>query len=153
DGKLYLWDANPFNSELSIRRNALDLVRYLYGQHLNEDEVVSRIRRDQTISEEVRQVALDMAGLHGRSLLMEEAHQRVHALFSKPLFRQEVLQALQNDTSLPARLRQQSLELARAYPEQPGRLRDHSLDATLPPWASPEQYQRALEEAQGACRL
>jgi WD40 repeat protein/serine/threonine protein kinase len=153
EGKVYVWDATPLDARLLTCRDALSAVSYLYGSGLSETDVLARIRSDQTISEEVRQEALSLATVQGSSLLREQAHRLVHSLFFKPLFRQEVLEALESDHTLSDPLRREALEIARDYPEQPMRFQEHSLKTTLPLWATPDQYHRALEEAEAACRL
>jgi WD40 repeat protein/serine/threonine protein kinase len=153
EGKFCVWDARPLNSRLLVSRDALSEVRHFYDKTLSEADVLSRISTDQTIDNDVREEALAMASLYGRSLLMEEAHRLVHGLFWKPLFRQEVLEALRNDPNLSDSLRRQAVELARDYPEQARRLQEHSLQTTTPAWATAEQYRRALQEAEAACRL
>jgi WD40 repeat protein/serine/threonine protein kinase len=150
---LYLWDARPVSPRMLVCRDAISEVRHLYEKGLSEADVVSQIKRDETIGPDVREEALAMAGLYGRSLLLDQAHQLVHSMFWKPLLRPEVVEALRNDPELSVPLRRQALELAHDYPEQADRLQEHSLQTTLPPWATAEQYHRALEEAEAACRL
>jgi WD40 repeat protein/serine/threonine protein kinase len=152
-GKVYVWDTTPLDVRLLTCRDALSAVNSLYGNGLSETDVMTCIRSDQTISEEVRQEALSLATLQGRSLLREQAHRLVHSLFFRPRFREEVLKELQSDPSLSEPLRRQALEIARDYPEQPAQFQVHSLETTLPTWATADQYRRALAEAEAACRL
>jgi hypothetical protein len=54
---------------------------------------------------------------------------------------------------LDSRIRKAALALARDYPEQCDRLNGHSLETALQAGADKQQYLRALEEANLACRL
>ena len=56
-----IWDATPMTPEQSVIREARGLVVFLSLKALPTDEVLARIRRDPTISEPVRKLALDLA--------------------------------------------------------------------------------------------
>ena len=56
-----IWDATPMTPEQRVIREARGLVVFLSLTSLPTDEVLARIRRDPTISEPVRKLALDLA--------------------------------------------------------------------------------------------
>ena len=76
-----IWDATPLTPELRKIREAVDLVEFLFGQHLPTSEVLDRIRDNPTLDPEVRRQALDLAGSYGDRLLDQEAERVVNALY------------------------------------------------------------------------
>ena len=56
-----VWDATPSTPELRVLREARDVVEFLSARSLPKDEVLARIRRDPTIGDSVRRLALDLA--------------------------------------------------------------------------------------------
>ena len=57
-----LWDARPLTPELRIKQRALDVVRFLFeSQKLPRAEALDRITRDQTLTPQQRQKALEFA--------------------------------------------------------------------------------------------
>ncbi len=62
-GEILLWDARPLNSELQVQREADSLVRFLFfARSQARPEVLRAIQADPTISKDVRQRALLLAG-------------------------------------------------------------------------------------------
>jgi WD40 repeat protein len=61
DAFVKIWDATPMTPEQRVIREARGLVVFLSLKSLSTDEVLARIRRDLTISEPVRKLALDLA--------------------------------------------------------------------------------------------
>jgi eukaryotic-like serine/threonine-protein kinase len=61
DAFVKIWDATPMTPEQRVIREARGLVVFLSLKSLPTDEVLARIRRDPTISEPVRQLALELA--------------------------------------------------------------------------------------------
>jgi WD40 repeat protein len=62
DRTIRLRDATPLSQPLREQRETVGLVRFLFGSGLDKEQVLERIRGDVTISEAVRQRALDLAG-------------------------------------------------------------------------------------------
>ena len=56
-----VWDARDLTPELRVEREAVGLLNFLFNNSLPKREVVERVKRDQTISEEVRKKALEFA--------------------------------------------------------------------------------------------
>ncbi len=61
DGAVKVWDATPMTPELRAIREARGVVEFLSAQKLPAAAIRDRIRRDPTISDEVRRRALDLA--------------------------------------------------------------------------------------------
>jgi WD40 repeat protein len=61
DGTVKIWDARPLTPELRTSREARSVVEFLLAQKLTAAEVLARIGRDPTISDEIRRRALDLA--------------------------------------------------------------------------------------------
>ncbi len=60
DGTVKIWDARPLLPDVQTTREARSVVEFLLAQKVPPAEVMTRIRRDPTISEKVRQLALDL---------------------------------------------------------------------------------------------
>ena len=100
DGTVKIWDARPLSPELRTSREARSVVEFLLAQKLPAAEVLARIGRDPTISDEVRQRALDLAEPRVQALVNDEADRLVRSLFDKLLLKDDVLESLARDTSL-----------------------------------------------------
>src|SRR5262249_21235481 len=57
-GMVRIWDARPLTEESQLERQSLSFFRFLAETVALKEEMLGRIRRDQTISEPVRQQAL-----------------------------------------------------------------------------------------------
>ena len=77
----------------------------------------------------------------------------MHVLCSLPLFRSEVLEHLRANRALSEPVRQHALALAESMPEFPRRLDLASRTVVRQPGAATAAYQRALKQAEAACRL
>lgn len=58
---LMFWDATPPTEEHRVRREARGLVRNLFAAPLPREEALARIRKNATVSEAIRGLALEMA--------------------------------------------------------------------------------------------
>jgi WD40 repeat protein len=58
---IMIWDARHMTGELSVQREALGLVEFLFAKHLRKGEVKEKLRANKTITEAVRQKALALA--------------------------------------------------------------------------------------------
>jgi WD40 repeat protein len=116
-------------------------------------EVAATVQRDPTITEAVRQQALTWVEPYWRIRVRAEAARLVGPLFAKLLLRSEVLEALGADTTLGPPVRQEALMLAKAFPEDAGKLNQASWQVVRKPGADPSAYERALRQADAACRL
>ena len=61
DGTVKVWDARPWTLELRAEREALSLIHFLRDQGKAPAEWLDAIAADQTITEPVRQRALQFA--------------------------------------------------------------------------------------------
>src|SRR5262249_25695441 len=61
DGAVKLWDARLLTPELRVLREARGVVEFLTGKSLPRAEILTRVRRDPTLSTEVRDRAVGLA--------------------------------------------------------------------------------------------
>jgi hypothetical protein len=61
DQTVKVWDARPWTPELRVEQQALGLVRFYSTPPISKDELLDRIRADATVSEPVRERALEFA--------------------------------------------------------------------------------------------
>jgi WD40 repeat protein len=61
DSTLKVWDGRVLTPELRAEREALGLLRFWFAQRLPRADVLEKIRRDETVTEEVRRRALTLA--------------------------------------------------------------------------------------------
>jgi WD40 repeat protein len=62
DGNIRLWTSAPIDPETRTLREARSVVGFLLAKGLPADELLARIRREPTISDELRRRALELAG-------------------------------------------------------------------------------------------
>jgi WD40 repeat protein len=161
DGTVRVWDARLLLADVQATREARSVVEFLLAQSIPASGVLPRIRRDPTISDEVRQRALDLAEPRVQALVNEqadrlvrdEAHRVVRSLFDKLLLKDDVLESLRADTALSLPVREQALALAGRSADNPDRLNDASWAVVRRPDAGAAAYRRALRVAEAACRL
>ena len=143
-----VWDATPLTLELRTIRESVDLVEFLFGQHLPTSEVLDRIRDNPTLDPEVRRRALDLAGPYGERLLDHEAERVVNALY-ETLLRPAVRARLRADKTLSESVRRRALTLAEQIPESASRLNAVSWSVVSQPGAAPEAYRHGLGAGRG----
>jgi WD40 repeat protein len=117
------------------------------------EEVEDAVRRDPTITEAVREQALTWVQPCWRIRVRAEAAHLVGPLFAKPLLRAEVLDTLRADAHLRPPVRQEALRLAETFPENAVALNDASWAVVRQPVGDAAAYERALRQAEAACRL
>jgi tetratricopeptide (TPR) repeat protein len=61
DNTVRMWDGRPWTAQLTVEREAVGLVDYLFDKPLLKPEVLAQIRASKTICDEVRQQALALA--------------------------------------------------------------------------------------------
>ncbi len=148
-----LWDARPLTPELRTIREAVELVEFLFGQHLTTSDVLDRVRDNPSLSAEVRSRSLDLAEAHGERLLDQQAERLVNGLYNRLLLRPPVLASLRRDSTLGEPMRRRAMTLAEQIPEYPSHLNEVSWSVVRQPGATPEAYRLALQYAEAACRL
>jgi WD40 repeat protein/serine/threonine protein kinase len=153
DGSVKVWDATALTPQRLIEREARGLVQLLLAKALPPDAAAAAIRRDATITEAVRQQALAWVEPFWRSQVRYEAARVVEELFAKPLLRSEVLDALRANSGLRELVRREALKLAETLPENAPGLNEASWALVSQPGGSAAAYQRALRQADAACRV
>ena len=153
DFDVKLWDATTLTPELRSLEEARGLVLYLIRKKLPTVEVLDRIHHDATITEGVRAKALALVGPLEHDALARQAERRVEALYSKALLRPEVLESLRRDSSLSEPERQLALALALKVLENAVQLNRDSWSVVRQPGARAAAIDRALRQAEAACRL
>jgi hypothetical protein len=59
-----IWDTSPLTEKLQLQREARGMVRFLFEKLSSKDKVMATIRHDQTITEPLRQAAVDCVAPH-----------------------------------------------------------------------------------------
>ncbi|MFI5460795.1 MAG: protein kinase [Isosphaerales bacterium] len=118
DGTVKVWDARPLLPEPRVTREARSVIAFFFAKRLPADEVLARIRRDLTISDEVRQRALDLAEPLVQALV-NEADRLVRSLFDKLVLKNDVLESLRADAALSELVRREALRHAESFPGNP----------------------------------
>jgi tetratricopeptide (TPR) repeat protein len=152
DQTVKIWDATPLTPQGLIEREARGLVEFLIAKPLPLEEAAAAIRRDPTITAAVREQALAWLEPFWRSHVRYEAGRVVEPLFAEALLRAEVLARIRADAGLRAPVRQEALKLAEILPENASALNDASWGVVRHPGGG-AAYQRALGQAEAACRL
>jgi eukaryotic-like serine/threonine-protein kinase len=153
DGTVKIWDARPITAEYRVQREARGLVTFLFGKHLSEADVSSRIIADATITDEVRKSALAIAGPYGRTLTETESHRLIQVLLAKPMSREEAIESVQADKTIWEPVRQRALILLPEYPEDAQALFSASQATVRNAGGDEHQYARALKQARAVNRL
>jgi WD40 repeat protein/serine/threonine protein kinase len=95
----------------------------------------------------------DATSLTPQMLIEREARGLVQFLFAKLLLRSDVLAGIREDATISEPVRQEALKLAEAFREDALALNNASWAVVRQPGADPAAYQRALRQAEAACRL
>jgi WD40 repeat protein/tRNA A-37 threonylcarbamoyl transferase component Bud32 len=148
-----IWDASPLTSERLQERSARSLVSFWLAKQLSREKVTARIRGDRTVQAAVRQRALRLIDACWRAEVRTAAEARVRTLFSRPLFRDGVLEHLRADRTLSDLERLEALALARRLVENPQALDHSSREVVRRPHPNPAASARALRQAERACAL
>jgi tetratricopeptide (TPR) repeat protein len=153
DGTVKVWDATELTADRLIECEARGLVQWLFAKPLGPDEVANAVRQDPTITEAVRQQALDWVEPCWRNQVHAEASCLVPSLFAKGLLRSEVHAALAADAHLSQALRKEALTLADSFPENAPALNQACWEVLRRPGAAAAAYERALRQAEAAFNL
>jgi WD40 repeat protein/predicted Ser/Thr protein kinase len=153
DGRVKIWEATPMTTEARGLSQARGLVRGLLDQRLTIAEVTDRIRRDASLQDSVRRQALSLAEPLWRERLLASAEYQIEELYRKGLLREEVREGLHKDTTLSEDLRRTALDLVDQIPEHARHLDQASWAVVLRPDADATAYDRALRQAEAACRV
>jgi WD40 repeat protein/serine/threonine protein kinase len=152
DGIVRLWDATPLTPERRTHREALGLVRFLLARAASRAELRERIRREPTVSEEVRARAWELADGLWDARLDHQAEELLGSMFAERRLRDEVEQAILARPGLDSDFRARALEMARRWPESASDLHSWSWSVARGPGHDLSKYQRALRWAEAACR-
>ncbi len=119
DGTVRIREASPQTPELQLLREARGVLALLFALNLPVPEIVARIRRDVTISGEVRERALGLVEPYAQARAADEADRLVPSLFAKLVLKNDVMESLRADTTLSEPVRRSALSLAEARPDDP----------------------------------
>jgi tetratricopeptide (TPR) repeat protein len=150
---LILWDAGPVPDGGADRRQALALLEACCRRPAPLDQLVDRIGADRTISQGVRQQALDLAPRYWKGKVRLDADDQVRTLVWKSLPSGDVLEAIRTNGDLPDFTRQEALIQARQHAENPEAMYLKSRDTLRQAGQDRAAYGLALRRAQTACRL
>jgi WD40 repeat protein len=153
DFTVKLWEAAPSTPEEQARREAQGVLEFHFARSLTAVQVRDRIRHDPALDAEVRRLALALAEPYEQSLVAHEAECAVFLRFGAGMFRPEALASLRDDAALSESVRRCALDLAGHLPENPHGLNKASWSVLQRPDAGASAYQRALRQAELACRL
>jgi tetratricopeptide (TPR) repeat protein len=149
DHTVKVWDATAITPQRLVERQARSLVQSLITKPLSPDEMSTAIRKDLTISEAVRQQALTWIA----PFLRNHVRCLVESLFAKAMLRAEVLAALRADASLHDGVRDEAVALAKTFPENAYALNEASWVVVRRQAGDHAAYERALRQAEAACRV
>jgi WD40 repeat protein len=153
DQTVRVWDARPLIEEDWVRRQALTLVRCLFGKSLTLAEVRTSLGADRTISEPVRQWALDLAEPFACGVVRRDADCLIQGLTCRCLPKADLLDSIRNVPGVPAAVREEALAQAESYVEYPQMQHDASRGVVRGPGKECAAYALALRQAEAACRL
>jgi tetratricopeptide (TPR) repeat protein len=151
--KVLFWDATEVTPEVRARREAGAMLRYLIDRVSSRAELRQRIEHDHVIPEDVREIALPQTELFWETRVLHHAESLVASLFKKPMIREEVMAAIRRDPGLDPEVRAAALQLAKTWPESALDFNNASWGVVARPDASATDYQRALRQAERACRI
>jgi WD40 repeat protein/serine/threonine protein kinase len=155
DKVIRIWDATPLDPRSIAHRDALSLVRYLCGKDYTKEEIHSRIRADQTITEPVRERALALTDAYWDNSIRQQADTVVAHLTDQdqPWPKSDVIEKIRTDVTLGEAVRRQALALGEKYQEDPAAMNFASRRVLTDDQRQRVKYARALREAQRACEL
>jgi hypothetical protein len=152
EGPLKIWDATPITPERRAHLEAVSLVSFLVERAISSADLRDRIRRDPTVSDEVRARAQELANGHWDARVRREADALVQPLFAEGYLRDEVSRAVRERTGLLADIRARAIEVAQTWPEFPLSLNIVSRIVARDPGRNPTAYLQAMRRAEAACR-
>jgi WD40 repeat protein/serine/threonine protein kinase len=152
DQKVKVWDARPWTPELRAEGEALSVIQWLQDEGKPQSEWHNIIVADQTISEPVRERTLSYAR-EWKEDELERVHQVVAPLFAQGLFPDEVLAAIEADRKLTPAQRERALSAARTREGDANGLNNASWNVVRDRHHSHAEFDRALRQAELACRL
>jgi WD40 repeat protein/serine/threonine protein kinase len=153
DYTVKVWDARPPTAADGVRRQALSLVRRLFGKSLTPAEVRTSLGADRTISEPVRQCALDLVAPFACGVVRREADCLIQGLTCQCLPKPDLLEGIRTAPGVPAAVRAEALTQAESYVEYPQMQHDASRGMVRWPGKECAAYALALRQAEVACRL
>ncbi|MGO9920087.1 MAG: protein kinase domain-containing protein [Isosphaeraceae bacterium] len=153
DGTVTVWDAQPLSDDDRRARQASMFVRFLFDQGITADQVQDRIRHDPTIDEALRPQAANCADDLQRITVRHSAEKAVHELFSKGMFKPQVIEHLRQVKSLPDSVRREAIDLAERSVESAKGLEKSSFAVVRTPASQTAAYRLALKQAETACHL
>jgi hypothetical protein len=111
--RLFAWDATPLAPRVCEHREALGLVKWLCRELLTAEELDVRIRRDQTISENVRLCALAIAPSYRDCLVHHKADNLIADLKHAGSTPAQIVEQIRANPTISDEVRKQALIVAR----------------------------------------
>jgi WD40 repeat protein len=152
DHVIKLWSTQPLTPEAVEQREARSLVQFLLTQTLSEEEVLTRLESDNTISGAVRQRARRLARPYLQNVIRREADKLVSHLIDADWPQQDILEKIRADPKLREPLRAEVISLVEGLPEEPEYLQWRSRIAVSRIDDAEADYQLAARQAEAACR-
>jgi hypothetical protein len=150
---LAIWDARASTPELDQQDEARSRVAFLAVESLPLDRVRAAAARDSAISSPVRERALALVDLLGRDQVRRQADDWVWDRYGEGLVPAEVQDRAGTDATLSEPVRREALDLASRWEGHPSSLNRASREVVRRPGAAKSAYERALRQAEAACRL
>jgi WD40 repeat protein/tRNA A-37 threonylcarbamoyl transferase component Bud32/Flp pilus assembly protein TadD len=153
DGTVTIWDAASVTPEIQENREAKSVMEYWFAKSLPAAEGLQRIRDDRSLTEAIRKRAVELAVLHGQSLVRREAEAAVLPSIGVVRPMADIEREIRANSGLSEAARQQALAIAEKYTDDPALLNWASRGVVGRPGAKPADYALALRQAETACRL
>ncbi len=153
DPSCAILDARDRTPELRDRDEARSRVAFLFERSLTAEEVRGRLIGDPSLSEAVRGHALALVDPYGKDLARRDAEDLIFRCTIEGQLRDEILERLRTDAGLSEAARREALALAGSLVESSHTLNRDSRAVVGRPDAEPSAYERALRQAETACRL
>jgi hypothetical protein len=152
DGAVQLWDAAPLTPERRVHREAIGLVRLLVGRSASSADLRDRIRRDPTVSEQVRGRALELADGHWHDHMRRQVELWVGRLLAEGRLLDEVEEVIRGLRVHAPEIQSRTLEAFRRSTKAWDATNDASWKVAREPGREPSVYLLALRRAESVCR-
>ncbi len=153
DHTLALWDGRQLEPELLAQAEGRSRVAFFVAGPSTAKQVCERLAHDPALAPPARDAALALVDDYGNSLARREAENLLSSLFVKGPFKAEVLQRLKTDATLTEPVVREALALAETAADNPRFLNLASRAVARRTGQARSAYERALKQAECACRL
>ncbi len=155
-GNTTVWDSRWQDAELGLRRQAVGWLEHLFQKYGGVDEeakaaVIAGVKTDQTVTDALRQHALDLVEAYWKAKVHSEASYQIYELAKKNLLLPELIAQLKDTPAVTEPVRREALALAARYVESPVAQNELSRAAVHRPGRSRQAYDDARRRAETAC--